>query len=74
MKFRKNHAKRVLGGTAMRAKPWDNTSKHAANTAALARATGWSRSDDFAVRGSDDAKQPHASFKVGDTTSFDENK
>ena len=40
MKFRKNHAKRVVGGTAMRAKPWDDTSKHAANTEALARATG----------------------------------
>lgn len=40
MKFRKNHAKRVVGDTAMRAKPWDNTSKHAANTEALGRAVG----------------------------------
>ena len=26
--FKKNHKKRVVGGTAMRAKPWDNTKTH----------------------------------------------
>ena len=38
MFFKKNHKKRVVGDTAMRAKPWDNTSKHAANQSAIAKA------------------------------------
>lgn len=49
MRFRKNHLKRVVGDTAMRAKPWDNTKAHAANTEALGRATGWSRTGEYWV-------------------------
>lgn len=45
MKFRKNHKKRVLGDTAMRAKPWDATSKHAANMEAIGKAVGSDRSN-----------------------------
>jgi hypothetical protein len=37
--FKKNHKKRIVGDTAMRAKPWDATAKHAANMEALANAS-----------------------------------
>jgi hypothetical protein len=36
--FRKNHLKRVVGDSAMRAKPWDATDKFAASKEAIARA------------------------------------
>ena len=37
--FKKNHKKRMVGGAAMRAKPWDNTKTHGETMEALANAS-----------------------------------